>query len=217
MKFGLVVEGKDDAALIAACVQGELARLGLGLPSFEQLQPPLDATGQIESGGWAKVLGWIINYSGSSLETFFVPLFSSNTACDAIIVHLDSDIHADLLKNLASPPVKDPSNFEDLVNHLEIELRKALNCPKYDGKVCFAIPVHKSENWIMAGSPVCQDSRWSDEDAKRVIRTLFDSANHISISDMINKMISDISLSTDNLYSRAISYRPFRDKFEKSL
>lgn len=212
-KVGLVIEGKQDASLIEACVEAELSRLGIDKPTFEQLQPSLDATGQIESGGWAKVVGWIRNYSDGRVGTFFEPIFENDQPCDMIVVHLDADIHADLFKHIGVNAEIKKDDIVDLVKSIERELTILLNAEEFINKVYFAIPVHKSENWIMAASSFCNDDRWMKEDAKVELRSLFSKERDGSISGMIETIIQEIKVSSDLLYSRAKSYRCFRDHF----
>ena len=73
--MGVVAEGKDDFGVLFACISAELSKRGVAEVVFRQLQPEKDATGQTESGGWTKVVGWLQNHSGPGIETFFSPLF----------------------------------------------------------------------------------------------------------------------------------------------
>lgn len=210
MNIGLVVEGKDDVELISACIEAELVRLGHGLPNFQQLQPALDATGEIERGGWTKVLGWILNYSGGAISTFFTPILASAPACDAIVIHIDSDINTELFTALGEPLLAGTEPPTDIARAIEVGLRKALLAGAFDGQVVFAVPVHKSENWLMAGSVLCTDNRWADADSKMKLSSLFDNSIHASKAAMRSAMIAEIRASTDRLHSKAESYHPFR-------
>jgi len=208
--IGMVIEGKYDFPLLEACLGAELSRLGYGELRFRNLQPELDATGELEAGGWTKVVGWLANFSGGAISTFLTPLFDSTDACDLIIVHIDADVRSQVYRSISA--TIDPSDDITLMaSEIENELRRLLDAGVLDPKVRFAVPVFKSENWLMTGASICADDRWTQVDAKRELRTLYDQATHGSIGGMKELMLDEISNSTDLLYSRAKSYRPLRD------
>ena len=207
---GVVVEGKDDLEPIQAVVRAELAALGFADVGFRQLQPEKDATGTTESGGWTKVVGWLVDHSGAGAETYFTPLFEGIPPCDIIIVHIDADVHIECLTKAGLPVPPAPASIADVVNSLRQALDNWLAVTEERRKsFSYAIPVFKTENWVMAASLDCDDTTWKSPDAKVALRSLFDASKHKSVVAMKTDMITGMAKDTSVLKARAKSYRIF--------
>jgi hypothetical protein len=216
---GVVVEGKDDFEPIQAVLEAELSVLGYPDIAFRQLQPEKDATGTTERGGWTKVVGWLVDHSGPGVETFFTPLFAGVPACDIIVVHIDSDVHVECLTKAGLSVPKAPASVADVVSSLRQALDNWLAVSADRRKsFSYAIPVFKTENWIMAAAADCPDATWQAEDAKIALRSLFDATKHKSVAAMKAQMISGMKSDTSNLRARAKSYQIFlQDLLESPL
>ena len=80
-----------------------------------------------------------------------------------------------------------------------------------ESNIGYAIPVYKTENWILASIKGCPIETWSDVDAKTNLRSLFDQRAHRSILAMKNDLIASIRIDTTTLIANAKSYRMFSD------
>lgn len=210
---GVAVEGKDDFDVIEASVTAEFSVLGIPEPTFRRLQPEPDATGQIPTGGWSRVIGWLKQHSGHGIETYFAPLFSGEPACDLVVVHIDADICAQCLAHLNIPIPQTLVSVSDTVNALRsaLDTVSALSADRR-GRFAYAVPVFKTENWLMASVADCPDAKWRSPDAKVALRSLFDPTKFSSIKSMKSKFIENLSKDSSNVLDRAKSYQIFSDE-----
>lgn len=179
---------------------------------FKKLQPQADSTGETASGGWSKVVGWLKNNSGDRAETYFSPLFDDEEKCDLIVVHIDADIHQDLLANAGRDKLPEPISVQELVDTVTDVLISWFSVkPERENFVAYAVPVFKTENWIMASVVECPPEKWTAADAKRELRTLFDASQYKSVVTMKASYVQ--ALASDSTGAlRAKSYSIFAQR-----
>lgn len=101
IRFGVVVEGPTDCIVLDKLVSSYIGGKALGdvSISFHNLQPFVDNTSKsgYSEGGWELVYKWCLNNPPQYRRNLYLslPLFADEmdqSHCDALLIHLDSDI-----------------------------------------------------------------------------------------------------------------------------
>jgi hypothetical protein len=153
--IGVVAEGKTDQLVIKELVniyfktQEILCQI-----NFKSEQPTADNT---SGGGWRSVHQWCLNNTAVERKARYFEggLFESdNTRCDALLIHLDSDICEQILLSESSACTE--LKLEDPVergNYIKRNLDKWLWSTDVDrhGWYIIAPAVEAIESWLVAG------------------------------------------------------------------
>ncbi|MET3355937.1 UNVERIFIED_ORG: hypothetical protein ABID33_003864 [Xanthobacter viscosus] len=208
INIGLVAEGTHDFIMLKPFITHEVSsRFGKRV-QFRQLQPAPDSTGNMTSGGWARVVGWCQSNSGPRLDTFFTPLFSNDAPCDIIILHLDGDA-LEVASQHHSFTV--PSAILDAKQRVSIltSILEHFLSPTTEqrGKIAMALPVQHTESWVLSAENLPGDPETID--AKKELRKVFPKP-HRRLSDHYQKRVSGLNGAIPK--ETCVSYRCFVDE-----
>lgn len=171
---GLVAEGGHDCIALAAFLEAELPSSYSRPIKLRHLQPEMDATScQVGGGGWGRVVGWCKNYSGTAIETYFVPIEEGDIPCDLIVVHLDGDAMADCGPHSSVPIPTQPCTVAVRTKTLSKMVLEWLNpSGKRRASIKMAFPVMHTEAWLLAGVKPNQQPWEQVQDCKTPFRAL---------------------------------------------
>lgn len=169
MRVGIVCEGVHDFPALSTLIADLAAQAGRGDVSCSPLQPRGDASSKSGDGGWAKVAAWCLANSGAGLDSYLrAPLFAGEEVYDAIVIHLDGDIASECATKYNKGLPNKPSVVEivKLLSELIHDWVKANSDSKE--KIKIAIPVQKTESWILAALSR-NNHAWEEIESKSVL------------------------------------------------
>lgn len=210
LNLGLVVEGRHDNVMLSPLISAELERLGVSDVRITNIHPSSDETGSIPDGGWKKTMTWLKENSGDNLNTYFVPLFATAPAYDAIIVHLDGDALQHVCNGSSVECPSLPTTVKQRVECIAKAIEEWAEFGLHRDKAVFAVPVNSTEAWILASEASHHDIETMD--AKAEFRRSFSRERHGNLQSFY-AMRSDIAKGyLDRIAGQCISYTMFRDQ-----
>lgn len=208
LNIGLVIEGRHDNVMLSPLILAELERLGIREVRITNIHPRADETGSIPDGGWKKTRAWLKENAGENLNTFFVPLFASAPAYDAIIIHLDGDALQHVCNGSSVECPSLPTTVKNRVECIAKAIEEWTDFGPHRNKAIFAIPVNSTEAWILASEATHHDIETMD--AKEEFRRPFSREKHGNLHRFYALRADSAKDKLEEIAAQCVSYVLFR-------
>lgn len=213
LTVGLVIEGYHDLSMLPPMIEAEIRRRQDQEIKFRLLQPQSDETGRVDSGGWQRVLAWCLENAAEKIQTFFTPLFSGDPACDIIIIHVDGDSYSGLMAHHKGESIQPPLSINARITDIIAAFEKWLALEQdVRSKVAFAVPVLKTEAWIVASESVVHDCETMD--AKAEFLRGYSKERHGQKANFYRIRAEAAARRRDQIARQCFSYRFFASEIE---
>lgn len=179
VRFGVVAEGPTDCVAFSHLIPAYVKEVGINnvSVSFRNLQPFADNTSKsgYSDGGWELVYKWCLSNSAQRRHELYLtePLFADDMdegVCDAIILHLDSDICGSIGNKSTVHPTPTPQDPPaQRGNFIRNVLREWLwGSTETDEAGHILVPAVESvEAWLVAGLSAADNDPESHPDIQR--------------------------------------------------
>jgi hypothetical protein len=180
--LGIVAEGPSDLLVLEHLLRKVYPNTTESTLALRNLQPYVDNTSRsgFSEGGWQLVYKWCVANPPEIREDslFGTPLFADDMdafQCDALLLHMDSDICAEIGDKTSVSPVPG-INDEPKVHgeFIEATLAEWLwpDGPKQDNRYILAPAVQSTEAWLVAGLSDSDVNPEADENIQRRLAEL---------------------------------------------
>lgn len=158
--IGIVAEGGTDCVVIEGFIRRwiEDKAAGVGV-RFRMIYPEIDATsGHYGRGGWTFVREWCRNNNPTTRTAqIFNPLFSTDSPCNILVVHLDGDVPIEAFQDVDGCDLGQPISSEQRGTNIRRALetwlwpdRRLKKPANFASAHLLVTPILNTDTWLVA-------------------------------------------------------------------